>query len=60
MMARVEINLTELKRDDFVDRDKSENHIIATALEAAGHAILKLDEIRERRFLRFCQTGKFD
>ena len=60
MITGVEITLTELKRNDFVDRDKSENQIIATALEAAGHAILKLDEIRWRRFIRFCQTGKFD
>lgn len=60
MKVNIQIELTEIRCDDLRDIDDIENHIINCALEAAGHAILAVDERRLERLVRFCQTGKFD
>lgn len=59
MIVDIAITLNELRDEDFKNLDDSENHIISTALEAAGHAILALEERRWQRFIRYCHTGKF-
>lgn len=60
MNIKVAINLTDLNSDDIREVGAAENQIITASLEAAGHAILKLEALRWQRFIRFCHTGKFD
>lgn len=56
---------TTLVVDDLTDADfrelgASENFILEHALETAGQMMLKLEELRWERFIRYCQTGQFE
>lgn len=59
MRIKTTMTLSELTDADFKHQDASEQQIIEQALEAAGHAIIALDEQRWSRFIHYCHTGRF-
>lgn len=59
MNIKINITLSEITSDDLLQADRTDNLIIAAAMEAAGMVLLELAERRMTRLIAFCHTGKF-
>ena len=60
MRIKINIALSDINDADLDNSESLNDDILVYSIEAAGEAMLALNERRWRRFIRYCHTGRFD